>query len=45
MKPQQATKIMGVVSPEWEYFWSTLILETKELAQEDVKMSQDSCRL
>ncbi len=31
---------MMATDPEWEYFWSVLIVETKELAQEGVKMSQ-----
>jgi hypothetical protein len=25
---------------EWEYFWSTLIIESPQLAQEDIKMTQ-----
>lgn len=31
---------MGAADPQWEYFWSLLIIETKELAKEDVKMTQ-----
>jgi hypothetical protein len=31
---------MKSINPEWEYFWSTLIAEKKELAQEEYKMSQ-----
>lgn len=31
---------MMAVDPQWEYFWSVLIIETKELAREDTKMTQ-----